>query len=83
MHQEDRAKKAVAITASDTVAIPAGPTTYGISVATAGAYTVLLEGDTVPVAMNLAAGVIHRLAVKRVNAGGAASVNGIVGFYLQ
>jgi hypothetical protein len=73
-------RKAAAVTASDVAAItPAG--CRGLSVKTAGDYTVLLAGDTVPVTMNLAAGVIHSLAVTRVNQTGAAATTGIVAFY--
>jgi hypothetical protein len=71
-------KRAAAVTCSDTVAFSV---CRGLSVTTAGAYTVLLQGDTVAVPMNLAAGVIHKLAAKRVNATAAASVNGVVAFY--
>lgn len=73
-------RKAAAVTVSDTVAIATGPT-RGIMVTTAGAYTILLEGDTDAVVMTLAASVIYPLAVKRVNATSAASANGIVAFY--
>jgi hypothetical protein len=73
------AKRAVAVTCSDTVAI--APGARWLSVKTAGDYTVLLNGDTVAVTMNLAAGVMHRMAVKRVNLTGAAATTGVVAFY--
>lgn len=72
--------KAAAVTAHDSNAIATGPT-RGLSVTTAGNYTILLNGDSSAVTMNLAAGVIHPLNVKRVNATGAASTSGIVAFY--
>jgi hypothetical protein len=76
-------KKCVAVTPSDTIAItPAG--VCGILVETAGKYTLLLNGDTVAVEMQLAAGIVHMLSVKRVNATGnaPASATGIRALYL-
>lgn len=72
--------RAAAVTASDTVAIASG-VTRGLSVKTAGDYTILLQGDSAAVTMNLAAGVVHPLNVKRVNSTGAAATTGIVAFY--
>lgn len=72
--------KAAAVTCSDTVAIASG-VSQGLSVKTAGDYTILLAGDTVAVAMNLAAGVIHEIAAKRVNLTSAAATTGIVAYY--
>jgi hypothetical protein len=72
--------KAAAVTVSDTVAIATGPT-RGLMVTTAGAYTILLQDDTVAVVMTLAASVIYPLNVKRVNLTSAASAAGIVAFY--
>lgn len=71
-------KKAAAVTASDTVAFAP---CAGLSVKTAGDYTVLLADDSAAVAMNLAAGVIHEISAKRVNLTGAAATTGIVAFY--
>jgi hypothetical protein len=71
-------KRAAPVTCSDSVGFLV---CRGLSVATAGSYTVLLQGDTVAVAMNLAAGVIHKLAAKRVNSTGAAATVGVVAFY--
>lgn len=71
-------KKAAAVTASDTVPFAA---CAGLSVKTAGDYTVLLAGDSAAVTMNLAAGIIHEISAKRVNSTGAASTSGIVAFY--
>jgi len=77
------ARKCVAVTCSDTVAItPAG--SVGLLVATAGLYTLLLNGDTVAVEQYLAAGIIHPLAVKRVNLTGnaPAATTGIRAYYV-
>ncbi len=74
------ARKAAAVTTSDTVAIATGPTRW-LSVKTAGDYTILLDGDTVEVTMNLAAGVLHPISAKRVNTTGAAATTGIVAYY--
>ena len=74
------AKKAAAVTCSDTVAIVTGPTRW-LSVKTAGDYTILMAGDTVAVPMTLAAGVLHRISAKRVNATNAASTSGVVAYY--
>ncbi len=70
-----------AITCSDTEAIATGPC-RGIIVKTAGDYTILLTNDgTSAVTVNLAAGVIHWLRVKRVNTTGAAATTGLVAIY--
>jgi hypothetical protein len=72
--------KGLAVTPSDTVGFAPS---RGLSVKTAGDYTVLYAGDTAVVTVNLAAGVIHTMSVKRVNATGGtpASVSGIVAHY--
>jgi hypothetical protein len=71
-------KRAAAVTCSDSVGFPP---CRGLSVTTAGSYTVLMQGDTVAVPMNLAAGIIHKIAAKRVNSTGAVSTAGVVAFY--
>jgi hypothetical protein len=73
-------KKAAAVSCSDSVAIASG-VAQGLLVKTAGDYTILLAGDTVAVTMNLAAGVIHEIAAKRVNSTGAAATTGVTAFY--
>lgn len=72
--------KARAVTAHDSTAISTG-VTRGLLVATAGNYDIVLSGDSSAVTMYLAAGIVHPLRVKRVNATGAASTSGIVAFY--
>lgn len=71
----------LAVTASDTVDIATGPT-RGILVKTAGDYVLILADDgTSQVTVNLAAGVVHPIRVKRVYSTGSASTSGIVGFW--
>lgn len=70
--------RAAAVTCSDTVGFTPS---RGLSVKTAGDYTILYVGDTVAVTVNLAAGVIHKIAAKRVNSTGAASTTGVVAYY--
>lgn len=72
------ARKAAAVTCSDTVGF--APCRW-LSVKTAGDYTVLYDGDTVAVAVNLAAGILHPMSVKRVNSSGAAATTGVVAHY--
>lgn len=68
------------ITCSDTVGFE--PTTGGIIVATTGLYTLLLDGNgTTAVPVQLAAGVLHELCVKRVNSTNAASTSNVVAVY--
>lgn len=74
-----------AITASDTNFIehPDDATvqvcTRGISVETAGEYTLVTIANARATAVYLASGVIHPINVIRVNSTGAASTDGIVG----
>ena len=51
----------------------------GISVTTAGNYTLLTVGNARAVVQHLLAGVIYPISVIRVNSTGAASTTGIVG----
>ena len=74
------ARKAAAVTCSDTVVIATGPSRW-LSVKTAGDYTILYDGDTVAVTVNLTAGVLHPISAKRVNSSGAASTTGVVAHY--
>jgi hypothetical protein len=74
------ARRARAVTCSDTVEFPDGAA-IGLLVKTAGDYTILLADDTTAIAMNLAAGVIHPIRAKRVNSTSAASTSGVVAFY--
>jgi hypothetical protein len=74
------ANKAVSVTAHDSTNIATG-VTRGLLVKTAGDYVLLLGGDSATVTINLAAGVVHPLRVKRVNSTGSAATTGIVGFY--
>lgn len=75
------ARNLVAITPSDTVDQPEGVTNAGLYVKTAGDYKFLMEGGST-VTVNLAAGVLHRLSVKRVFVTGSAGAGAnVVGVY--
>lgn len=69
-----------AVTASDTVDFPGG--SARISVTTAGAYQVLAHSDSVPITLQLAAGVMHETLIRRVFVTGSASAAGIVAHYV-
>lgn len=82
-HRESQAeryvRRCVAVTCSDSVAIP--DVTDALLVGTAGNYDILYELNDVVVTTYLAAGIWHPMRVQRVNSTSAASTSGVVAGY--
>ncbi len=69
----------VSVTCSDTVDLT--DISRGIMVKTAGDYPIIAADNSSSVTVNLAAGVIHWVRVKRVYSTGAAATTGVVAVY--
>ena len=78
MQRLEGTKKAFAITPDDATDLSFA--TRGIIVAVSGNVSVIMQNDTDPVTVYLAAGVQHALNVKRVRSTGT-TATGIVGLY--
>lgn len=74
----DAFRNAFAITPNDGVDLPAAIT--GLLATVGGTVTVDMSGNGVNITMSFAAGVIHRLAAKKVYATGTAAT-GLIGYY--
>ncbi len=77
--QNGPGQRLVSVTCSDTVDLT--DISRGIMVKTAGDYPIIAAGNSSSVTVNLAAGVIHWIRVKRVYSTGAAATTGVVAVY--